>query len=63
MVARSVPLFTRQTRHTYVLGYVTIAGVFAKFSAQADWQTRLRCDLLDSPQPAPHCKMSHHDAD
>ena len=61
MVVRSVPLFTRQTRHTYARN--TIAGVFAKFSAQADWQTRLRCDLLDSPQPAPHCKMSHHDAD
>ena len=55
-------LLVRRAIHAYAT-YVTIAGVFAKFSAQADWQTRLRCDLLDSPQPAPHCKMSHHDAD
>ena len=51
--------FTRW--QTWLNYHITIARVFAKFSAQADWQTRLRCDLLDSTQPAPHCKMSHHD--
>ena len=56
----SPPLeFTRW--QTWLNYHITIARVFAKFSAQADWQTRLRCDLLDSTQPAPHCKMSHHD--
>ena len=63
MVERSIPptsVYSTADVCTW-FNYITIAGVFAKFSAQADWQTRLRCDLLDSTQPAPHCKMSHHD--
>ena len=62
MVEYSVPPPLEFTRwQTWFNYHITIARVFAKFSAQADWQTRLRCDLLDSTQPAPHCKMSHHD--